>query len=141
MATLVGGGNTLYPAARESFLGGDLDWDLEHRVILHDNADDVPDDVDDFLDDVIAGARVAVSGAIASPTKVLGVADAADMSPAFAAATGDEAESLIIYRHTGTEATSLLVAFIETATGLPVVPNGGDINLSWDDGASKIFAL
>ena len=141
MATLVGGGNVLYPLSREAFLGGDLDWDQDHRVILHDNADDTPDDGDDFLNDVVAGARVAVSGAIGSPTKALGVADAADMAPAFSAATGDTSECIIIYRHTGTESTSNLVAFIETATGLPVTPNGGDINITWDDGANKIFVL
>lgn len=141
MATLVGGGNVLYDSAREAFLGGDLDWDLDHRVILHDNADDTPDDADDFLDDVLVAARVATSGAIGSPTKVAGVADAADMAPAFASATGDQAECLIIYRHTGVEATSNLVAFIESATGLPVTPNGGDINITWDDGSNKIFRL
>jgi hypothetical protein len=26
-------------------------------------------------------------------------------------------------------------------TGLPVTPNGGDINLVFDNGANKIFAL
>jgi hypothetical protein len=141
MTTLVGGGNVLYPKAKEAFLGGDLDWDQDHRVVLHDNADDTPDDADDFLNDVAAGARVATSGAIGSPTKTLGVADAADMAPAFAAATGDVAECLIIYRHTGNEATANLVAFIESATGLPVTPNGGDINITWDSGANKIFKL
>ena len=35
-------------------------------------------------------------------------------------------EAIVIYVDTGTEATSPLVAFIDTATGLPITPNGGD---------------
>jgi hypothetical protein len=34
-----------------------------------------------------------------------------------------------------------LVAWIDTGTNLPVVPNGGDVVVAWSNGASKIFAL
>ena len=34
-----------------------------------------------------------------------------------------------------------VVAWIDTATGLPVTPNGGDITVSWDNGTNKIFKL
>lgn len=144
MATLIGGGNVLYPLGREAFLGGDLDWDADDiRLILHDNADDTPDDTDDFLADVAAGGRVATSSAFASKTKTLGVADAADVT--LSAVTGDQSEAIIIYQHTGTEGTSHLIAYIEDGTGLPVTPNGGDILVSWAnsglDGAGGIFKL
>ena len=33
----------------------------------------------------------------------------------------------MIYKDTGSEATSPLIAYIDTATGLPITPNGGDI--------------
>ena len=33
---------------------------------------------------------------------------------------------IVIYKDTGTEATSPLLAMIDTATGLPITPNGGD---------------
>lgn len=33
------------------------------------------------------------------------------------------------------------IAYIDTGTGLPVTPNGSDITVTWDSGASKIFAL
>lgn len=36
---------------------------------------------------------------------------------------------------------SPLIAYIDTATGLPVTPNGGDITIAWDSGANKIFKL
>ncbi len=34
-----------------------------------------------------------------------------------------------------------LIAYIDTATGMPVTPNGGDITIAWDNGANKIFKL
>lgn len=132
--------NALYDFGRDGFLGGDNDWDSDHRVILHDDADDtVALTTDDFLNDVAAPARVATSGALASPSHAAGVADANDFT--FSTVSGDPSERLIIYQHTGTESTSDLVASIDTATGLPVTPNGGNINVTWDNGANKIFKL
>lgn len=130
----------LYPKGREGFLDGSIDWDTHDiRVILVDVADYTYSDAHDNLDDVVAGARVAVSGALGSKTVTDGVADAADVT--LSAVTGDPSEALIIYKHTGTESTSRLIAYIDSATGLPVTPNGGDITIAWDNGANKIFKL
>ena len=49
--------------------------------------------------------------------------------------------TLVIYRDTGVEGTSALIAYIDAATGLPITPNGGDIIVAWDNGANKIFKL
>lgn len=133
--------NALYGLGREAFLAGDLDWDADDiRIILVDSADYTLDiDVHDFLDDVPAPARVAVSDALASKTVTLGVADAADKT--WSTVTGDPSEYIVIYQHTGTEGTSILIACIDSATGLPVTPNGGDITVQWDSGGNKIFKL
>ena len=133
--------NALYAHGRNEFLVGDLDW-LAHdiRMVLMDAADHTTDQAaDDNLDDIASGARVATSGAFASKTAVAGVADAADVT--FSSVTGDVSEELVIYYHTGTESTSTLIVNIDTATGLAVTPNGGDITVQWDSGANKIFKL
>jgi hypothetical protein len=137
--------NALFTSAREAYLGGDLDWDANDvRLILVDHGTDTPaPTTDDFLNDIGAGARVATSSSFASKTKVGGVADAADVT--LSTVSGSSAESIVIYYHTGTESTSNLIAFIDTATGLPVTPNGGDIVIQWAntglDGAGGIFKL
>lgn len=132
--------NAMYDAGREDFLAGDNDWDLDHRVVVHDDADDTVNlAVDDFLDDVAAAARVAVSGALQNPTTTAGTADADDIT--ISSVSGDEAERLIIYQHTGVDSTSPLVLSIDTATGLPFTPNGGDLTITWDGGADRIFTL
>lgn len=133
--------NALYGKGREGFLDGSIDWDTDNiKVVLVDTDDySVDIDVHDNLDDVAAGARVATSGNLASKTVTLGVADAADVT--FSSVTGDQSEALVIYKDSGVESTSRLIAYIDTATGLPVTPNGGDIAAQWDSGANKIFKL
>lgn len=133
--------NALYDLGREGFLAGDIDFDANDiRIILIDEADDTIDlAADDNLDDRAGASRVATSTALASKTTTAGVADAADKT--FSAVTGDVSESIDMYKHTGTESTSRLICNIDTATGLPVTPNGGDITVTWDNGSNKIFKL
>lgn len=131
----------LYDKGREGFLAGDIDWDGDNiKVVLIDEADDTINlATDEDLADRAAGSRVATSGNLASKTVAAGVADAADVT--FSAVTGDQAESFDIYQDTGVEGTSRLIANIDSATNLPVTPNGGDITIQWDSGADKIFKL
>jgi hypothetical protein len=132
--------NGLYAAGRQRFLSGDLDWDAQDvRTILADSADYTQNlSTHDFLDDVAAGGRVAVSGALTSKTVTGGTADAADVT--WTSVTGDPCEQVIIYQHTGTDSTSALICGMDTfASGMPVTPNGGNINLAWN--ASGIFTL
>lgn len=133
--------NALYDKGREAFLNGDIDWlNDDIRIILVDTADyTVNLATHDFLDDVPAAARVAVSSSLTGKTSTNGVADASDVT--FSSVTGDPSEAIIIYQHTGTESTSRLIAYIDTATGLPVTPNGGDITVQWDNGTNRIFKL
>ncbi len=133
--------NALYDKGREGFLDGTIDWDTQDiKVVLVDNADyTVNLATDDFLDDVAAAGRVATSANLTSKTVAAGVADAADVT--FTAVSGDPCESIVIYYDTGSAATSRLIAYIDTATNLPVTPNGGDITIAWDNGANKIFKL
>lgn len=87
----------------------------------------------------------SVSGVVGTPqtlgTKTFtnGVFDAADVT--YTAVTGATVEAVVLYIDTGTPSTSQLIAYIDTATGLPATPNGGDISVTWDNGANKILAL
>lgn len=83
---------------------------------------------------------MARSGAFVSKTVTAGVADAADLT--FTAVTaGAACQALVIFKDTGTDSTSKLIAYIDTGAGLPVTPNGGDITVSWDNGANKIYKI
>lgn len=133
--------NAVYGKAREKFLNADIDWAADNiKAVLVDTAAyAVSIDSDEFLSSIPAGDRIATSGNLASKTSTLGVADAADVT--FSTVTGDVSEAIVIYKDTGDAATSPLIAYIDTATGLPITPNGGDITIRWDSGANKIFKL
>lgn len=133
--------NALYNKGREGFLDGSIQW-LAHTIVLSlidENDDTIDLAVDDNIDDRLVGSRVATSDGLTSKTATDGVADSADKT--LTAVTGDVAESIDVWKSTGTESSSRLICNIDTATGLPVTPNGGDINVQWDNGGNKIFML
>jgi hypothetical protein len=133
--------NALYGKGREGFLDGSIDWDTDTiKLVCVDSADYILSiDVHSVLSDIAAIGRVATSGALTSKTVTLGVADAADVT--LSAVTGDSFEYIILYKDTGVATTSRLIACIDTATGLPCTPNGGDVIIQFDDGPNKIFKL
>jgi hypothetical protein len=139
MATLI------YPQGKKAFLEGDIDLIANTiKVVLIDTADYTYNAAHDNLDDVAVASRVATSGALAGKTVTVSgsnaVFDANDIT--LTGVTGDQAEALILFVDTGVEATSKLIAYIDSfASGMPVTPNGGNINIVWDNGASKIFAI
>jgi hypothetical protein len=133
--------NALYAKGREKFLRGEIAWQTDTiKAVLVDAADyTLSLGSHEFLSDIPSGGRVATTAAFGSKTTTDGVADAAD--PTFTGATGDQSEYIVIYKDTGSAATSPLIGLIDTATGLPVLPNTGDIAVVFDNGSNKIFKL
>lgn len=133
--------NALYTKYREKALQGQINWLADNiKVVLVDSADyTVNTATHEFLSDVPSAARVATSANLTGKTATGGVADAADVT--FPSVTGDVSEALVIFKDTGTDTTSPLIAYIDTATGLAVTPNGGDITVIWPNDSGRIFAL
>jgi len=123
--------NTLYTLAKQSFLVGQFDLSTQDvRVVLVDLADYTPNfATDQFLSSIPMAARVATSPALTGKTTLAGVFDANDFS--FGNVTGDPSEAIVVYVNTGVDATSRLIAYLDSMTGLPIVPNGGPISLTW----------
>lgn len=133
--------NSLFIETKEAMLkgGANLDVQTGMAAALIDHADDTPNPAaagDDFWDDILAAARVATV-ALTGEVVTNNVFDADDA--VWTSVTGDVAESVVIYKDTGSEATSRLFAFFDTLTGLPVTPGGGNITAAWS--ASGIWAL
>lgn len=135
--------NAFYIPFKNSYLtqgANQVDFDTDDiRAILVDTGAYTVDLTNhDFLDDVPGGARIATV-ALTGESVSGNVFDANDA--VFTSVSGATCEAVILYKHTGTESTSRLICYIDTATGLPVTPNGADITVQWDSGANKIFAL
>lgn len=98
----------------------------------------------EFLTDLgaIPAAFAAVAATLGSKTFTNGVADAADISFATVLALTNTVSALVIYKDTGTAATSPLIAYVDSVTGFPIVnPSSLTIPITWDNGANKIFKL
>lgn len=133
--------NVLYDKGRQKFLEGGIAWltDNIKAVLVDSGAYTVNAATHEFLSDIGAGARIATSANLTGKTSTAGVAGASN--PVFTAVSGVQSEAIVLYKDTGTAATSPLICYIDTATGLPVTPNGADITVAFDTGANKIFKL
>ena len=110
--------NTLYDAARKRFLEAQINWMTDTiKVILVDTGAYTPQtSVHQYLSDIPTSARIAGPVTLTAKATTGGAADAADCT--FPSVSGASIEAIVIYADTGTESTSPLIAFIDTATGL-----------------------
>lgn len=130
--------NTLYDLGRQAFLSGSIAYLTDTiKVALVDTGVYTFSQAHQYQSSLTG--VVGTAQTLGTKTATNGVADAADST--FTAVSGATVEALVIYKDTGSAATSPLLAYIDTATGLPVTPNGGDITIVWDNGTNKIFKL
>ena len=133
--------NTLYDYCRQRFLESQINWMTDTiKVYLVSTSAYTPQTaVHQYLADIPVSARIAGPVTLTAKATTGGAADAADCT--FTSVSGATINAIVIYKDTGTEATSPLIAYIDTATGLPITPNGGDIIVTWDNGVNKIFRV
>ena len=122
--------SAIYPKFKEALLQGDYDLSTAVvRAVLIDTGTYTYSAAHDFYND-LSGVVGTESGAFTSKTFTNGTFDAADIT--FTAVTGSTAEALVLFVDTGNVATDALICYIDSASsGLPVTPNGGDINVTW----------
>lgn len=132
--------NALYDPGREGFLDGTIDWDTGDIRVMLVLSTYTFSAAHRFLSD-LGAVDNGRSAALGTKTVTNGVADAADTSLTATAASASKA--LVLFQHTGVDATARLIAYIDTPTsGLPFTPSAGQtVNVTWDNGASKIFKL
>lgn len=145
--------NQLFDQGRRGFLDGSIDWDtavIKAALVRGYTSANITTTHSVMSDVTAIGTIVATSPALTNKTTnspVGGVADADDVTWATVAA-GAAIPTIIIFQSSavtgGADVASTLqrlIAFIDTATGLPVTPNGGDITAVWSSGADRIFRL
>ena len=88
--------------------------------------------VDQFYSTISGGNITAAGVALSSKTGSLGTLSAANLI--WTSVSGSTSSYIVIYKDTGSSSTSPLLVLIDTATGLPVTPNGGDITVAWSSG-------
>lgn len=146
--------NALYGPGREGFLAGEIDADTAvlKIALIRLTAAGAPvfTSTQKFMSELLATHTIAGTPAtLTSKTVTNGTLDAADLTPAFASvAANAQNHVLVIYQASAVTggadvATTAqrLIAWLDTGTNIPIVPNGGDVNLAFDNGANRIFTL
>lgn len=132
--------NALFDSARQLFLEGALNWKTDPIYVALIDTNKIQ--VNLAAHTQYSTYQAAVVG---SPVQLTnkktdgGAADADDVT--FQSVSGDSVEALLLYKQGVPETNGNLIAWIDTATGLPITPNGGDIIVTWDNGNNKIFKL
>lgn len=140
--------SALFDPGREGFALAEIDWDTAViKCALVRGYTFVASHK--FVSDVTGagGTLVATSAALSSKTGTNGVLDAADVTFS-AVAAGLSIPAIIIFQSSAVTGGSdvaasaqRLIAYIDTATGLPVTPNGQNITVAWDNGSNRIAKL
>jgi hypothetical protein len=142
--------SALFDAGREGFLDGTIDWDtgvIKCSLVRGYTFNAAHRFVSDVTGAGGTLVQTAPSTGMTSKTVTGGVADAADVVFTSVPA-GAAIPAVIIFQssaNTGggdiAATAQRLIAYIDTATGLPVTPNGQSITLAFDSGANRIFKL
>mgnify|MGYP000421254146 FL=1 len=131
--------NALYPKAKEAFLNGSINMVANTVTIALVDTGVYTYSASHQYRNEVSNSAIISSTSLSSKTVTNGVFDADDAT--FTSVTGANCEALLIFQDTGVQSTSRLIAYIDSATGLPILPNGGDITVVFSSGSSKIFAL
>jgi hypothetical protein len=131
--------NALYSKAKEAFLNGSINMVANTITIALVDTGVYTYSASHQYRNEVSNTAVISSTTLANKTITNGVFDADDAT--FSSVTGANCEALLIFQDTGIQTTSRLIAYIDSATGLPILPNGGDISVAFSSGSSRIFAL
>ena len=127
----------VYPKFKEALLQGTYNLSSAVvRAVLIDTGTYTYSAVHDFYND-LSGVVGTESPAMASKTFTNGTFDCADYT--FTAVTGNTAEAIVYFVDTGNAATDALICYVDSGTGFPFQPNGGDANVTVS--ASGVFSI
>ena len=143
--------NTLYDNARKLWAEGDINWTSQNFYCILVNATytfNVAHTKLSSIDGAANGPRdYGESGVVGKALATKGVqsngAIYADPVRFISCAVGRPAVTgIVIYRYAdGVAENSDLIYYADTATGLPITPNGGDIIVTWSTGTNRILRL
>lgn len=91
------------------------------------------------LSDIPLSARIQTSKPLTGKRVVFGAADADPVC--FEYVIGPMVGAMVLYKDAGEDCDSDLIAYIGKSFGVPFLPNGGDVTITWDRGLRKIFTL
>lgn len=135
--------SALYPLAKQAFLTQSpaliLSSDTIKVAAVDKTADYTYSAAHQFKSSVTSYSG-STDQTLANKTTTTGLFDADDITyTALSQSSTKTVGALVIYKDTGSAATSPLIAYIDGFTA--ITPNGGDIAVAWDSGTNRIFQI
>lgn len=139
--------NTLFDAARQGFLAGEIDWDNAVIKTALVRGYTPAASTHKFVSDVTTagGTLAATSAALTSVTTAAGVAKAGNVTFT-AVASNASGHGVLVFQSSavtgGADVAATaqrVICYLDTGTNLPITPNGGDVTVQWN--ASGIFSI
>lgn len=130
--------NKFYPKGAEKFGRAQINWESDDIAVAIVSASYTYSDSHEFLSSV--GALVGAKQVLAGKTFAGGVFDATDVGFG-AIAAGSTGKALVLFKDTGSAATSPLLVYLDDVVGFPFATNGAEVTIPWSDGVAKIFSL
>lgn len=134
--------NALYSKGKEAFLEGSIDLtDDNIKVCFVKSGYTVDLSNHQYLSDISSSEIAATSSVLTGRTTTDGIFDAENITVEDYGTSGFS--YVVIFKDTGNTATSMLIAYIDTADGLPVLPTTSTISvtINWSNAVSKIFSI
>lgn len=134
--------NTAYLLGMQAFASGAINFPSDNiKVMLVNNSYTANFTTDQWQSTIPGGDVIFTSGNLSGNAATLGTLSASNLTMVNVNPTGSQGYYLVLFKDTGTPGTSPLFLYIDTATNLPITPNGGNITVAWDTGANKIMTL
>ena len=124
----------LYPQGAAHILGKTAQADLDSdtfKILFYSGSFN---GAHEYVSDLTGGSIVARSATLTGVTITAGVVDANDV--VVASVSGSAFTHIILYKDTGTDSTSVLIAIFDIAS---FTPTGANVSVAWN--ASGLFAI
>jgi hypothetical protein len=140
--------SSLFHPGREGFLKGEIVWTSTPTIKAALLTGYTFNNTHKFVSQVVgAGGTIVANVTLANLTNTNGVASADDITFT-AVPEGTAIPHILLYMASAVtggvdlaNTSQRLIGLIDQASGLPAIPNGEDINVSWNPGADRIFRL
>ena len=134
--------NLIYGKAKEALFNCQINVSSQSLgILLVDSTYTLSQNTHQFVSDISSSAIKGRSTSLQNVQSTLGVLDADDIT--IVNYPGDAFKAVILYVDTGSDATSRLIAYIDTATGIPFAGINTELNITivWSNDSTKIISL
>jgi hypothetical protein len=128
--------NAKYPTAKKKILDADIDFLVDDIKAVAVTSAYTYNSAHEFRSSLTG--ELGITAALSGKTTTSGVFNASDLEPALTSVSGN-IDAWVLIKDTGVSATSPLIAYIDTGTGLPHTGDGGNVDLVWNP--SGILAI